>query len=91
VGSIFHCFPPGQAGHLLIGFGSIDDILNLSMPLILTSSLSKLVNESPVDFPKSPILTPVITISFTPFPAMCSAFADYEEISGFLLRPRQEE
>ena len=30
-------------------------------------------NVSPVDFPKSPVLTPVMTISFIPVAAMASA------------------
>ena len=42
------------------------DILYRSIPSTLSNSLTKSMNFSPVDFPKSPILTPDMTISFAP-------------------------
>ena len=67
--------------------GSMDEILYLSMPSTLSRALRRSMKLSPVLFPKSPVFTPVRTISFTPDAAISSACTTMSATGMFLLLP----
>ncbi len=68
--------------------GSIEEILYRSMPPTLSKAFSKSRNDSPVVRPKSPVFTPVRTISFTPSAAIASAPFTHSQIGMLRLSPR---
>ena len=57
------------------------------MPSTPLSAFRRLRNDSPVVLPKSPVLTPVRTISFIPFAAISRACLSSSQTGMFLLRP----
>ena len=71
----------------VIRFGSMEDILYRSMPSTSFRALSRSRKVSPVVLPKSPVFTPVITISFIPEAAIWRACATASDIGMFLELP----
>ena len=65
----------------------MDDILYLSIPSTAFRALSRSRKLSPVVFPKSPVFTPVRTISLMPCEAISSACATTVSMGMFLLSP----
>ena len=61
---------------------------NRLMPSTLSKAFTKSINLSCVVSPKSPMLTPVKTISLPPSAAASSACLISDEIVGFLENPR---
>ena len=68
-------------------FGSMEDILYLSMPSTSLRAFRRSRKLSPVLFPKSPVFTPVRTISFMPSAAISLAWATMSFIGMLRLRP----
>ena len=57
------------------------------MPSTLSSACTRSINFSPVVLPKSPMFTPVSTISLPPSRAASSACATSEAMVGFREKP----
>ena len=72
----------------VIRFGSMLDMRYLSMPGTASSACSSSRKLSPVVRPKSPVFTPVSTISFTPSAAIFRAFSTHSAMGTLRLRPR---
>ena len=64
------------------------EMRNRSMPLTPSSASTSWVNVSPVERPKSPMFTPVKTISLPPCAATSSACATIDAIEPLRERPR---
>ena len=69
-------------------FGSMLEIRYLSMSGTSFSAFSRSRKLSPVVRPKSPVFTPVSTISFTPSAAIFRAFSTHSAMGTLRLRPR---
>ena len=65
----------------------MDEILYLSIPSTSFRRFSRSRKDSPVVFPKSPVLTPVSTISLMPVAAISFACEMISAMGMFLLAP----